>query len=650
MKQVILFFLLLGTCLNVSGQNIDSLLEVASANPDTAVINRLYEAGNQIELSDHTAAKRIYRAAGELSEQIDYPVGRIRYASNYTFLLNMEGELDSSLTINLHALALAREIDDQEQIHKVMVNIGNVYHYKQLFNTAMEYYVEALPWFEKEGNKNNLASLYDIMQVLYQRTGHPEQGIAYGEKALELLNDDPDEVTRGYVLLNLAPLYSSCFPRKWDKHLASLQEALRIAETNNLSNLKASVLNNLGNYHIQHYDYQTAEAYAREALKLHSSVHNLSGYLISNRALAYCDLSKGDYAKAEARLREGLLKLKEQERPTEEGKYYEALADLVLLKEGDYMKSQQLMFVADSLKNLVVNEQIRRANEELKIKYETEKKEHQIAALHERERSALLIGLIGGIALLAGLLAMLFLWLWSKQKRRKAELQLQQAEQEKQLVATRSILEGEMQERSRLARDLHDGLGSILSAAKINMSELKSGAVMEYADVKSINRIMELLDESMRELRRVAHHLMPESLSRYGLKVALSDFCHAVKIIEFAWFGAEERLESQLEVVVYRIVHELVNNALKYAEASRILVNVVQDRERISITVEDNGIGFDIHAVTLGTGLHNIRERVAALEGNIDVSSGSEGTEVHVELKITKNDTGTDSGRPPVGG
>lgn len=643
MKHIIFLLLLTAACMKTVGQDIDSLLQAARANPDSAIINRLYETGNEVELHDHAAAKRIYRTAGELSEQIDYPVGRIRFASNYTYLLNLEGQLDSSLTINLHALMLAREINDQEQIHKMLVNTGNVYHYKQLFNTAMQYYTEALPWFEKAGNKKNLASLYDVIQVLYSKTGQPQQGIAYGEKALELLKDQPDDIARGYILLNLAPLYSNCFPRKWDAHLECLQEALRIAEANNFINLKASVLNNMGNYYLKHYDYQTAEIYGKEALTLHNSIHNTPGYLISNRALAYCDLYKGDYVQAEARLQEGLKIAREQEWTTEEEKYYEAMADLALLKDRDYITSQQLMFLADSLGNLVVNEEIRRANEELRIKYETVQKEQQIVSLHDKQRSTLLISLIGGIALLAGLLAMLFLWLWSKQKRRKTELQLQQSEQEKQLVATRSILEGEIQERSRLARDLHDGLGGILSAAKINMSELKSGATMEYADVESINRIMGLLDESLHELRRVAHHLMPESLSRYGLKIALSDFCHAVEKIEFAWFGEEERLEPQLEVVVYRIVHELVNNALKYSEASRILVHIVQDRERISVTVEDNGIGFDSSAATSGTGLHHIRERVTALDGNIDISSGSKGTEVHIELKINGYDTGTDS-------
>ncbi|WP_019539668.1 tetratricopeptide repeat-containing sensor histidine kinase [Proteiniphilum acetatigenes] len=644
MKNLAFILLLLAACVEAHGQNIDSLLRAARVNPDTAVINRLYEIGYEVEMRDHGAAKRIYRTAGELSEEIDYPMGRIRFASNYTYLLNLEGKLDSSLTINLKALELAREIGNEERINVALVNIGNVYHYKRLYNTALEYYIRALPWFEKAGNRKNLATLYDVIQVFYQRTERPEQGIVYGKKALELMKDYPDDIIRGHILINLASLYSNCVPRRWEEHLECLKEALRIAEATDYIDMKASVLNNLGNYYLQKFDYKTAELYGQEALVLHDSIGDMTGYLVSLRGLALCNLQKGDYEKAEAYAQEALILAQEQEWDVEERKCYQILADLALLKDRDYVKSQKLIFKFDSLGNEILNDNIWRANEELKIKYETEQKEFQIATLNERHKSTILIGIIGGAALVSGVLALLFLWLWTKQKRRKTELQLKQLEQEKQLVATRSVLEGEMQERSRLARDLHDGLGGILSAAKINMSELKNGALLEFPDVEGINRIMGLLDESLRELRRVAHHLMPESLSRYGLKTALSDFCRTVEKIEFAWFGEEERLEHQLEIVVYRIVHELVNNALKYSEATRILVHIVQDRDRISLTVEDNGKGFDISAATTGTGLQNIRTRVAALEGNMDIfSTENEGTEVHVELKIKADDTGTDS-------
>lgn len=639
MKNIAFILLLSVACIDLQGQNIDSLLRAARANPDTAMINRLYEIGFNVEMQDHNAAKRIYRTAGELSEKIDYPVGRIRFASNYTYLLNLEGKLDSSLILNLQALELARQVGDEDQINKVLVNTGNVYQYKRLYNMALDYYIQALPYFEKAGNPKNLASLYDLMQIFYGRIGQPEQGIRYGEKALELMKDYPDDVSRGHILLNMAVLYSSTYPRKWDEHLAHLEEALRIAEAADYIELKASVLNNLGDYYLQKYDYQTAEKYSRESMVLHDSIGDMTGYLVSLRGIAYSETNRGDYTNARVHAEEALKLAQEMQWMEEERKCYQILAELAFLDERDYVKGQKLFFKVDSLGNEILGENILRNNEELRIKYETEQKESQIELLNQRHKSILLISIIGGTALLLGILALFFLFLWSRQKRRKTELQLKQLEQEKQLVATRSVLEGEMQERSRLARDLHDGLGGILSAAKINMSELKNGALLEFPGVESINRVMDLLDESLRELRRVAHHLMPESLSRYGLKVALSDFCRTVEKIEFAWFGEDDRLDSQLEIVMYRIAHELVNNALKYSDADRILVQIVQDADRISLTVVDNGKGFDTSAATTGTGIGHIRDRVAALKGNMNISSTeNEGTEVHVELKIKGDD------------
>ena len=640
MKNVAFILLISLACMQTHGQNIDSLLRAARANPDTAIINRLYEIGYEVEMQDHESAKRIYRTAGELSEKVDFPVGRIRFASNYSYLLNLEGKFDSSLVINQKALALAREIGDEEQINKMLVNTGNVYHYKRLYNTALEYYIQALPWFEKSGPPHNLATLYDVMQVFYRNIEQPERGIGYGKKALDLMKDSPDHIIRVHILSNLATLY----PSSSDEYLRYQTEALRIAEANNYTELKVMTLGNIADHYLHTLDIATSEKYNRQALALHDSIDEKEGYIMCLRRLSIYDLYKGNYEKAQTHAAQALALAQEQEWPLEERRCYRILADIALLQERDYAKSQVLDAKSDSLGNEILNDKILRANEELRIKYETEQKEFQIETLNQKHRSTLLISLISGAALVSGILALLFLWLWAKQKRHKAELQLIQLEQEKQLVATRSVLEGEMQERSRLARDLHDGLGGILSAAKINMSELKNGALMELPEVESVNRIMVLLDESLRELRRVAHHLMPESLSRYGLKVALSDFCRTVDKIEFAWFGEEDRLDHQLEIVVYRIVHELVSNALKYSEATRILVHIVQDADRISLTVEDNGKGFDTSADTTGTGLQNIRTRVAAMDGNMDIySAENEGTEAHVELKIKDNDTGTDS-------
>jgi signal transduction histidine kinase len=258
--------------------------------------------------------------------------------------------------------------------------------------------------------------------------------------------------------------------------------------------------------------------------------------------------------------------------------------------------------------------------------------------LEEEKQMMTWLSLSGGGVLLLGLATLLILWSWSRQKRRLAESHILQLEQEKQLIATQSVLDGELQERSRLAQDLHDGLGSMLTGLKLNLELLKGKTSTVLDDVQHFDNVMHILDNSMVEMRRLAHHLMPDALHRFGLKAALSDFLREIPNIEFAWFGSDERINNQKrEVMIFRIIQELVNNALKHSGASKIGVNVMRESDYIAFTVFDNGCGFDPSATSAakGMGLSGIRQRVASCDGRLEVSSTQgQGTEINVELKI----------------
>jgi signal transduction histidine kinase len=147
---------------------------------------------------------------------------------------------------------------------------------------------------------------------------------------------------------------------------------------------------------------------------------------------------------------------------------------------------------------------------------------------------------------------------------------------------------------------------------------------------------MDMLDVSVREMRRVSHNLMPDALSRFGLKPAVDDFCRSLSShIVFDFYGAETRLDPKLEALIYRSIHELVNNAMKYSGASQIMVQIMQEPDRIAFTVQDDGCGFDPSMETKGAGIKNIRTRVASFGGNLMIDTKADkGTEVNVELKI----------------
>ena len=133
----------------------------------------------------------------------------------------------------------------------------------------------------------------------------------------------------------------------------------------------------------------------------------------------------------------------------------------------------------------------------------------------------------------------------------------------------------------------------------------------------------------------MAHNLMPESLSHCGLKAALEDFCRSIPIADFRFFGEDTHLDNRLEVLIYRCAYELVNNAMKHAEASRINVQLTVDARLVSLSVQDDGRGFDPDTVTYGAGFTNIRNRISAYNGKISVySSPGAGTEVTIEIEL----------------
>jgi len=281
------------------------------------------------------------------------------------------------------------------------------------------------------------------------------------------------------------------------------------------------------------------------------------------------------------------------------------------------------------------NEQYLSSISEMEVKYKTEKKELQINALTEEKRLMKLIIIAGGGVLLLGLVALLFLFLWTVQKKRLLAQQVIQIEQEKQIVATQSVFDGEVQERVRLARDLHDGMGGKLTAMKIHLDNLKQIAEFDDPKQEKFNSVMDILEDSVQEMRRISHNLMPDTLSNAGLKPAVDEFCRSMSSqIVFNYFGAETRLDLKLEALIYRSIHELVNNALKYAAATQIMVQIFQVAGAVSFTINDNGCGFDTTTQTEGMGLQNIRARVASFGGNIQIYSKTGlGTEVMVELK-----------------
>jgi signal transduction histidine kinase len=183
----------------------------------------------------------------------------------------------------------------------------------------------------------------------------------------------------------------------------------------------------------------------------------------------------------------------------------------------------------------------------------------------------------------------------------------------------------------------------MLSGIKYAFSNLKNNLVMTTDNAMSFERAIDMLDTSIREMRRVAYNMMPEALLKFGLDAALRDFCSEINFagsikITYQSFGLKESIiEQSKSIAIYRIIQELINNALKHSGASEMLVQLSFDNEKMSITVEDNGKGFDVQQLEKanGIGWRNIRNRVDFIKGTLDIhSSENNGTSVLIEFDV----------------
>jgi len=616
---------------------------IEQAKSDTLLVDLYLELGFLYTDPASDTAKIYLQKASVLSEELNYAAGYCQFACYYATIMDREGKMDTLFTLFQNGLKMARETNNDAWSSRMLANLGNTYLRINFYQTALEYYLQALPHLEKTNYR--LYQLYDNMQVLYNYLGNYDQSIEYGEKALDIIQDASlnihDDYSLAAILVNLSIGYLHVSPPQFEKALHSLQQALRIAEANNYLFTKSIVFTNLADYHKKRNEMQEAETFFRQALELKTMITDKEGMAISMIGLAICELYKKNYKNAEAWTNQALDIANEFALLDIQRSCMLLLGRLALVNQ-DYNTYALYDFKSDSVSTLIRNQGITLAIQEMQTKYETEKKVFKIAALEDEKRLIQLLSLTGGVILLLALAAAIIFWRLTVHKKKVAEQQKQlaeqqviQLEQEKQLIATQSVLDGETQERTRLARDLHDGLGSLLTGVKLRLLEMKKGALLAFIDVAHFDNALGLLDDSIREMRRVAHNLMPDSLSRFGLKPAVSDFCSNLPIVRFTYYGDESRLDPKLEVMIYRSIHELVNNALKHAGAKEILVQIIQEYNRIAFTVQDDGCGFDLLTGSQGMGLQNIRTRVTSYNGvfNIDSSVG-EGTEVNVELSI----------------
>ena len=522
---------------------------------------------------------------------------------NYSF----RGNYDSAFFYfnRMKDLAIARK--DIENETKALSMIAFTFAKQGKYHTSIEYYLKVLKISENEGWTDRCVGIISNLSEINRRLGNTESAIQYLKQADEKCNTLNDKGRYRWHKSQICNEYAYNYLNNGDSDNA-LRYALESDSLNPHAPVNACYVNGLlATIYLKKYKSDLALRYALKCYEWANVLKDKNLYANAGKILSDVYLAQHRYREAEA---EALKVWMCDSTYIDESR--DAVENIVLANI--YMRNMERAAYYfkkyAELNAQYAEKSFQTTVSDLAVKYETEKKETRIVTL-EKERQ-MFTWLVVACVLLVGFLCIVFF-----QKQRNVR-------KEKQLIATRSILDGEMKERARLAQDLHDRLSGNLSALKIELGKYK----------EPMNHLRDQLDRCIQDIHGAAHDLMPPSL-QFGMRVALQDFAAQFPNVRFHFFGTEKRINDRMEFVVYCCANELVNNAINHSGAESINLQLVQDSKYIILTVSDDGCGFDEKTVAKGFGLRSISDRVASCNGNMDIfSEPGKGTEIMIELKI----------------
>lgn len=610
----------------------------------------------------------------------------IQLSNEYTFSNSERAE-----ALLKDAIGIAMRNGSANKVGEGYSNLGVIFFQFSKYDSAQYYYEIAESYFLKDTSvaaKENLMINRMSMGTLALQRGQHETAIKqYLTVIKELGGTGHKELITAYGNLGLVYHDLKEYEKAIDNYQAAIEECKLHPEE---KGKKASVLIFLALDHLNLKNYDSASFYITLTEK-HLSLMNVEYYYsvlyalkaryyndigqyrnaisFADKAIRSAETSENQFEKAQALLQKGIALINLKNYPASIPVMEEALT-LFRAEQDPQRRSHALKYLSESysqlgdyqnayvyaqeyitLKDSINIDEAKKKITEIEMKYEAAKKETAIIELQKnnelqkasiQQKSTMNMALIGGCmfsVLVAGLLYRNYqnknnlLW----QKEALHQQQINEMKKERKIAVMESVLKGQEEERSRLAKDLHDGVGGLLSGVKLSISGMTGNVILSEENAMMFDKVIRQLDQSISELRRVSHNMMPEALLKFGLAETLRNYCDHINFtgklhVRFQAIGLEGRMDQNSEIIIYRIFQELLNNVIKHANAQQVLVQLTQENSRFTLTVEDDGKGFDINGSFAGAGLSNIKSRAAYLNGTVDVvSKEGEGTSVHLE-------------------
>lgn len=620
---------------------LDSLLRVLPAQRGAQRARTLSEIQWELGFQDPQRAAAYGAEELRLAEQLGDSALLAQAANDMAITEFRRGRLRQAVELNLKALGIRRALRDSMGMAASHSKAAVAYTDLMAFDSALVHSYAAARIYQALREPELMARVQGNIGRLYQQMGDlpaAERAIRQALAELEPFNND---YAMGNVLGQLSQVL---------EHQGRVDEALPIARQARErfervgSKLDLAVISNeLGQLSRKRGDNAAGLAYYQEALRMGEEVGDLTGVATYALNVANVLNDMGLFREALPHYDKSLALCR---REGYADQLMSALEGAIVARDrmgdvrGAFTLQKELLAVRDS----VYRSDRLRALSDMQVKYETERTER--ALVEERQRGlerenrlvrqrlymALSIGAALLVAVLAGLLV----------TRQRARLK---AERDAALIAERerglkAVLESADAERSRVARELHDGVGQLLTGLRMRVEAVAR-------EQPALHDLLALADEASGEVRGIAHRMMPRALGELGLVPAIGDLlAKSLKLpglrYSYESFGLEGRLPEHVETGVYRIAQELINNIIRHARASLVSVQLLRNKGHLVLIVEDDGIGFDPAAARAGLGLGSLRDRARALHGGLDIqSSPGSGTVATLRVPLVNGNTRT---------
>jgi len=555
---------------------------------------------------------------------------------------------------------------------------GVLYRLTGKYDSAINYLNKHLSYVKSKNDSLNIANVTYQKGVVYSLQGNYKKSLNEYYKILNIYQKLKDSVSIGFTLNSIGIVYKNL--NKYPQAIQSFDKAVSIHKAqNDLPNL-ANVYNSLGSVYAEQKQYDKAIDCFYKTLEIDKRLHNNLGIAINYKDIGTLLLEKKQYKKALLYFTKSYKIITSNGFDAEKaailgkiGATYTALKKYGKAKEfltksftakipskrvykdlhyhlynlyyqtNNYKKALEHYKEYTNYKDSLLNKTNLKNINRLQIQFETQKKDNEIIKQQlqleqknqeiqkKKNQTYLLMGLAGFF-----LISTIFLWSIFKQRQKRKNQEIAMLKREHKIKSLELLIEGEENERLRIAKELHDGVNGDLSAIKYKLTS------MQNENNKTIDEAVKMIDNSCKQVRAISHNLVPPSLKNFNVVEATEIFCQNMNAlhkphITFQHIGGIPKINKKAKINIFRIIQELITNGIKHANATEIDVQLSCRDHHIQITVEDNGKGFDTsNKKNNGIGLQNIQSRIEYLQANIDVISNNKGTSYTIEINLNK--------------